>query len=158
MYIYKRIYEYFFSQLCRQFHIQVQTGYHWLIQACHMDLASVHFHNVSVFCKNERYLCSIYLMWVVLLQCAVLNILCNDSTNHILHLYYCKFPYKAWGEVPLESKRQTIYCHTARNHCLLDSLLLQTNPVLCPSRKMHFDGNIMGLISVHVKQFSIYRN
>ena len=98
MYIYKRIYEYFFSQLCRQFHIQVQTGYHWLIQACHMDLASVHFHNVSVFCKNERYLCSIYLMWVVLLQCAVLNILCNDSTNHILHLYYCKFPYKAWGK------------------------------------------------------------
>ena len=36
-------------------------------------------------------------MWVVLLQCAALNILCNDSINHILHLYYCKFPYEAWG-------------------------------------------------------------
>ena len=124
-----------------------------------MDLASVHFHNVSVFSKNERYLCSIYMMWVVLLQCAVLNILCNDSINCILHLYYCKFPYEVWGrEVPLESKCQTIYCHTARGHCLLDSLLLQTNSVLCPSRKMHFDGSIMGLISVHVKQFSMYRN
>ena len=31
-----------------------------------MDLASVHFHNVSVFCTNERYLCSIYMMWMVL--------------------------------------------------------------------------------------------
>jgi hypothetical protein len=31
-----------------------------------MDLASVHFHNLSVFCNNERYLCSIYMMWVVL--------------------------------------------------------------------------------------------
>ena len=31
-----------------------------------MDLAIVHFHNVSVFCKNERYLCSIYMTWVVL--------------------------------------------------------------------------------------------
>ena len=123
-----------------------------------MDLASVHFHNVSVFSKNERYLCSIYMMRLVLLQCAALNILCNDSINHILHLYYCKFPYEAWGEVPLESKCQTIYCHTARGHCLLDSLLLQTNPVLCPSRRMHFDGSIMGLISVHVKQFSIYHN
>jgi len=119
-----------------------------------MDLASVHFHNVSVFSRNERYLCSIYMMWVVLLQCAVLSILCNDFINHILHLYYCKFPY----EFPLESKCQTIYCHTARGHCLLDSLLLQTNPVLCPSRRMHFDGSIMGLISVHVKQFSIYHN
>ena len=36
-------------------------------------------------------------MWVVLLQCAALNILCNDSINHILHLYYCKFPYKNVG-------------------------------------------------------------
>jgi len=86
-----------FCPLCRQFHIQVQTGYHSFIQACHMDLASVHFHNVSVFSKNERYLCSIYMMWVVLLQCAALNILWNDSINHILHSYYCKFPYKVWG-------------------------------------------------------------
>jgi len=31
-----------------------------------MDRASVHFHNVSVFCKNGRYLWSIYMMWVVL--------------------------------------------------------------------------------------------
>jgi hypothetical protein len=91
-------------------------------------------------------------------QCTVFNILCNDSINHILHLYYCKFPYKVWGEAPLESKHQTIYCHSARGQCLLDSLLLQTNPVLRPSRKMHFDGSIMGLISVHVKQFSIYVN
>ena len=115
-----------FCPLCRQFHIQLQTGYHCFIQACHMDLASVHFHNVSVFCRNERCLCSIYMMWVVLLQCVVFSILCNDSINHILHLYYCKFPY----EVPLESKRQTIHCYNARGHCLLDRLLLQTNPVM----------------------------
>jgi len=51
--------------------------------------------------------------------------------NHILHLYYSKFPYGAEGEVPLEFKRQTVYCHDACGHCLLVSLLLQTDPVLC---------------------------
>ena len=40
-------------------------------------------------------------MCVVLLQCAVVNILCNDSINRILHLYYCKFPYEAWGGSPI---------------------------------------------------------
>jgi len=59
----------------------------------------------------------------------------------------------------VESKHQSIYFHDASGHCLLDWLLLQTDPVLCPERKMHCDGNIMGLISVHVKQFRIvYRS
>jgi hypothetical protein len=105
--------------------------------------------------KNERYLCSIYLMWVVLLQCAVFNILCNDSINHITFILL---------QISIQSMGGK--CHwipnarpyIIRGHCLLDWLLLQTNPVLCPSRRMHFDGSIMGLISVLVKQFSIYRS
>jgi hypothetical protein len=32
------------------------------------------------------------------------TLLCSDFIKHILHLYYSKFPYKEWGEVPLESK------------------------------------------------------
>jgi hypothetical protein len=59
----------------------------------------------------------------------------------------------------VESKHQSIYCHDASGPCLLDCLLFQTDPVLFPARKMHCDGNIMGLISVHVKQFRImYRS
>jgi hypothetical protein len=118
------------------------------MQSCHIDLASVHFHNVSVFSKNERYLCSIHMMWLVLLQWTVLNILCNDCMHRILHLYYCKFPYKVWEEVLLESKRQTIHWHNARGHCLPEWLLLETNPVLCPSRKMDFDVSIMGYLPI----------
>jgi hypothetical protein len=37
-------------------------------------------------------------------------------------------------------------------------LLLQTNPVLRPSRERHFDGSVIGLISMHVKQFNVYLN
>ena len=33
-------------------------------------------------------------------------------------------------EFPLESKHQIIYCDNARGHCLVESLLLETNIVL----------------------------
>jgi len=52
-----------------------------------IDLGSVHFHNVNVFCKNER---SVKYPHDVggFEQFTVFNSLCYDFVNHIFHLYY----------------------------------------------------------------------
>ena len=80
------------------------------------------------------------------------NVLCNVFMSHDIYIYIpARFHSKHGGKSHWNANARQYIVTMQGATAYWTHLLLQTNPVLCPSRKMHFDGSIMGLISVHVK-------
>ena len=113
-----------------------------------MDCTSVHFHTVCSVKMKDIYEVYIWCRWICNSElCLIFFVIISIS-------FLTKHGEKSHWNPNSRPSLVTMQGATA----YWTHLLLPTNPVLCPSRKMHFDGSIIGLISVHVKQFSIYLN